>query len=138
MAMVVRFVAGLTAFKGISNNLEHLLIFNDTQALMHCIHCLFETQDSVLIKKILESKQILDFTLHALSPHDCYVINYCIVMSKVSVDLRFESCNISDDALTMLLQPIEGERNAFYYVKKLVLTNNPVVKSRLSEICKLL
>ena len=137
MAMVARFIAGLTNFNQITDNLEDLFITGGSESLMQLIHCLFETQDSKRIAKVLKSKQILDFSFYSLSTHDCYALNYCIVKSRVSIDLRLESCNLSDDALTTLLQPMDGKYNAFYYVEKLVLTKNPVVKTRFSEICKL-
>ena len=136
LAVVIKFVAGLTGFNHLKDSVKSLFITDNTHSLMQCIHCLFEAQDPVFIKTVLESRNIFDLTLFTLSPHDCYALNYCIAVSKTEIDLRLESCNISDDALSMLLQPIQGDANVFFYVKELVLTKNPAIKARLSEICE--
>ena len=135
MEIVLKFVAGLTKFSQLIN--DHVFNTDDIHALVQCIHCLFETQDPDCIRKALETNTKFDFTLQTLSPHDCYALNYCIVVSKVQIDLRLESSNITDEALAMLLHPIADGKCVFFYVKELVMTKNSVVKSRISDICKL-
>ena len=135
--MVIRFVAGLTKFNQLTDHFKHLFSTEDTQMLMQCVHCLFETQNSDFIKTVIKSKNIFDLTLYTLSPHDCYALNYCISISHADLDVRLSSCNISDEALSMQLQPIQHNANMFCFVKDLVLTKNHV-KSRISDICKLI
>ena len=135
--MVIRFVAGLTKFNQLTDHFKHLFSTEDTQMLMQCVHCLFETQDPIFIRTVLQYRKIFDLTLCTLSPHDCYALNYCIAMSKAGIDLRLESCDISDEALTMLVPPT-AQDSIFCYVKELVLTKNPAINSKLIAICKLM
>ena len=135
MAIVLKFVAGLVNFSHLVEIYNDFFNTDDIHALVQYIHCLFETQDPVSIAKALEKKRTFDFTLQPLSPLDCYAMNYCVVVSKVQIDLRLESSNISDEALTMLLQPIADDKCIFCYVKELVVTN-VALKSRITSICK--
>ena len=134
MTTVLKFVAGLTKFNPLTNYLKDLFITVDAQTLMQCVHCLFETQNSDFIKTVLESRKIFDLTLYTLSPYDYYALNYCIAMSKVEIDLRLDSRNISDEALTLLQQPTSMATSTLGYVKEFVFNKNPVVKSGVSDI----
>ena len=121
--MVLRFLCGISKFKGYSNEQLNTFLIEDSgddsasdesgddlSSVIHYVtfdtlHWLFEAHDSKVIAKVLGSSDISFYGhFRTVTPFDCFVLGYCVSHSNCiwKIDLRL--CYIGDEEVEMLVR----------------------------------
>ncbi len=118
MAVVLRFLAGLTKFhfesyanmgfwgklfksRTPADSLREFIYSGDT--FIETIHWLFEAQDAQLARRALGSQiQSQNLSNKLLSPFDCYALGYCLSCSECLWRLDLQNCNIDPEGIKNL------------------------------------
>ena len=134
MAMIVRFMAGLTKFLTSSEDVDGFadmvisLETSDNQRKIENMHLMFETQNPSFIQKLMGTKeQSFDWALARLNPFDLHVLGYCIANSSTLWTVNLGGCALSDKCLKMMFLVEEGK--AFHHITSLKLYENSISTS---------
>ena len=118
MKVMLRFLAGLTAFSGVrKKHIRQLSFLKDTrerrEITVDGLHWLFEAQfeDSNYTATILGKSIVrIDCTWSTVSQFDCFVLGFCIARSKCKWELEMCECDIGEDGLTILTNAIKSNQ----------------------------
>ena len=118
MKVMLRFLAGLTAFSGIrKRKIRQISFIKDTkerrEITVDGLHWLFEAQfdDSNYIALVLGKSIIrIDCTWSTVNQFDCFVLGFCIARSKCKWELEMCECDIGEDGLIILTNAIESNQ----------------------------
>ena len=102
-SLVAMFVAGLNGLK------QSKLFVPERCSYEHItlLHLLFESQNEILTTSMLGNEAIVRdsiHTRHAISPHDAYVLGYCMSLSKCQWKLVLR--DLGDEHVDMMKQAI--------------------------------
>ena len=123
MAMVVRFMAGLTKLTS-QDDVDGVLAFQKEgdKKLIESLHWLFEAHDPGLVQKCMGGKEwSLEVSVN-LDPFDCYVLGYCITQSRQTWNLILTGCSIDEECIKMLMMVENGR--AFDNIKTIYIDEN--------------
>ena len=124
MAMVVRFMAGLTKFQT-QDDVDSVVEFQkeSEMKLVESLHWLFEAHNPELVQKCLGDREwTLELDAKTLDPFDCYILGYCIANSRKPWILILRLCSINQECVKMLMMVEKGK--AFDYIKAIDLDSN--------------
>ena len=115
--VMLRFLAGITKFKGIRKDPLKYLFFRTRSSeperiSVDGLHWLFEAQCNEVIHLVLGPLVTLDATWTTVNPFDCFVLGYCIAHSNSSWVLDLTECDIGDEGLEVLSKGVmEGTKS---------------------------
>ena len=118
MKVMLRFLAGLTAFSGVrKKHIRQLSFIKEArerrEITVDGLHWLFEAQfeDSNYTAIILGKSIVrIDCTWSTVSQFDCFVLGFCIARSKCKWELEMCECDIGEDGLTILTNAIKSNQ----------------------------
>ena len=147
---VLRFVAGLTKFKGIPfPSLQPLLLRawekGSTRMTLKSLHWLFETQCSDTYNEIIRynNSHHLHFTGYGestVSPFDCFVLGYAIAHITCHWKIDLNETEIGDEGVEMLVAGMNFDKENFTrsgYSGSLILGNCDITSKGLNYLNKI-
>ena len=117
MKVVLRFLAGLTAFSGLrKKNIRKLVLLQTVkkhhqEITVDGLHWLFEAQfdDPNFISSVLGRGTVrIDCTWSTVSQFDCFVLGFCIARSRCKWELEMCECDIGEDGLEILTNAVKS------------------------------
>ena len=105
MNVVLRFVAGLTKLKCLSNHFLHKNvkdIYHNARVDINLLNWMFETQSNDVIELLLEHK-IIEVRFDYMLPMDYYCLGYCIAHSQCQWMLRMDNDKMDEEMVSMLV-----------------------------------
>ena len=133
MAMTVRFMAGLTKFQTLPEDIGGFadivisLETGDKKRLIENLHWIFETQNPAFIQRLIGTtckEQTFDCSDTRLNPFDLYVLGYCIANSSTLWTVDLARCSMTDGCMRMMFLVEDGK--AFHHITSLNLRSNSI------------